>query len=220
MSYWIYIKLKDKTFHQFQHVFQQMNQVHTHNLAKPLGDVLTEISCEVIDQVFSVITSQNFKGVGETEHTLEQITENLKKYMPWSISLFSNERLLPMVEYIYHQMEQREGEWFLKYKLDELLAKDALACVEQLNLGNQLFIRQTFDVFLKIIDQGVTSLIREPKKMLKFNLVVDKTLNGVINLTTQLGYKRIDKIANHFDIETSQAYFHYFMGFLEKVPEK
>lgn len=220
MSYWIYIKLQDGTFQKFQHIFQQMNQLNTHNLAKPLGDVLTEISCEVIDQVFSVITAQNFKGVGETEHTLEQIMDNLRKYMPWSISLLSNERLLPMVSYLYGQMKQREGNWFLTYLLDKKLAAEALNCVEQLNLGNQIYIGQTFDVFIKIIDQGVTSLIREPKKILKFNLVVDKTLNGVINLTTQLGYKRIDKIANHFDIETSQAYFHYFMGFLEKVTEK
>lgn len=55
--------------------------------------------------------------------------------------------------------------------------------------------------------------------MLKFNVVVDKTLNGVINLTTQLGYKRIDKIASHFDIDASRTYFHYFMGFLKKRPE-
>jgi cobalamin biosynthesis Mg chelatase CobN len=219
MSYWIYIQLKDKTFQDFQHIFQQMNQAHAESLSKPLGDVLTEISCEVIDQVFSVIRSQKFKGVGETEHTLEQITENLKKYMPWAISLFSNERLLPMVGYIYHQMEEQNGQWFLKYRLDELLAVEALNCVEQLDLGQSVFIAPTFDVFVKIIDQGVDCLIREPKKMLKFNVVVDKTLNGVINLTTQLGYKRIDKIASHFDIDASRTYFHYFMGFLKKCPE-
>jgi len=220
VSYWIYIKLQDQTFHKFQEIYQQLHQGEESNLAKPLGDVLTEISCEVIDQVFSVITAQNFKGVGETEHTLEQITNNLKKYMPWSISLFSNERLLPMVTYIYKQMEEQEGDWFLTYPLDEALALDALNCVAQLDLGNTLFIRQTFDIFLKIIDEGVTCLIREPKKMLKFNLVVDKTLNGVINLTTQLGYKRIDKIADHFNVQTSQAYFHYFMGFLKKISKK
>jgi hypothetical protein len=219
MSYWIYIQLKDKTFQDFQHIFQQMNQAHAESLSKPLGDVLTEISCEVIDQVFSVIRSQKFKGVGETEHTLEQITENLKKYMPWAISLFSNERLLPMVGYIYNQMEEQNGQWFLKYRLDELLAMEALNCVEQLDLGQSAFVAPTFEVFEKIIDQGVDCLIREPKKMLKFNVVVDKTLNGVINLTTQLGYKRIDKIASHFDIDASRTYFHYFMGFLKKRPE-
>lgn len=219
MSYLIYIKLKPETFQRFQDIKNQLNQDHKANLAKPLGDVLTEISCEVIDLVFGVITAQNFKGVGETEHTLEQITANLKKYMPWSISLFSNERLVPMVNYIYDQIDEHLGENFLTYKLDDALAKEAIECVKQLDLDNLAYIHPTFDMFIRIIEQGVTSLIREPKKMLKFNLVVDKTLDGVIALTTQLGYRRIEKIAHHFDLQTSQDYFHYFMGFLEEFPQ-
>lgn len=216
MGYRICIQLNLPTFQKFQCIYHEMNQDGSSNLAKPLGDVLTEISCEVIDRVFSIITAQNFKGVGETEYTLQQITDNLKKYMPWAISLFSNERLKPMVNYIYEQMEERDGEWFLTYTVDDILANEALNCVEQLNLGSSTFIRPTFDLFIKIIDQGVSQLIRTPKDMLKFNLVVDKTLNGVINVTTQLGYKRIQKIVPHFDLETSQVYFRYFMGFLEK----
>lgn len=220
MSYLIYIKLKPETFQRFQKIRNQLNENHDENLAELLGEVLTEISCEVIDQVFGVITEKNFKGVGETEHTLDQITANLKKYMPWSITLFSNQRLVPMVNYIYDQMDDDLGEHFITYQIDEILALEAYECVKQLDLGHSAYIDATFNVFVQIVDQGVTRLIREPKKMLKFNFIVDKTLNGVINLTTQLGYRRIEKISHQFDIHTSQDYFRYFMGFLKHYPMK
>ncbi len=61
--------------------------------------------------------------------------------------------------------------------------------------------------FTQVVDAGVTHLVREPKKMLKFNMVVDKTLTGVINLTTQLGYKRFDKLGKIYDAQSISQYF-------------
>lgn len=51
--------------------------------------------------------------------------------------------------------------------------------------------------------------------MLKFNVVVDKTLNGVIHLTTQLGYKRFDKLGSLYDADTMSYYFEQLLAFLE-----
>ena len=80
--------------------------------------------------------------------------------------------------------------------------------------GNNSYVAPALKVFTQIVDQGVTSLVREPKKMLKFNLVVDKTLNGVINLTTQLGYKRFDKLMRIYDAQMMSQYFDHFLTFL------
>ena len=49
-------------------------------------------------------------------------------------------------------------------------------------------VEEAFQTLIQIVDLGVTSLVREPKKRLKFNLVVDKTLNGVI-LKSQLEFQ-------------------------------
>jgi hypothetical protein len=65
---------------------------------------------------------------------------------------------------------------------------------------------------------GVTALIREPKKMLKFNLVVDKTLNGVINMTTHMGYKRLEKLGGQLNQATANDYIEHFMTFLRPAP--
>ena len=65
-----------------------------------------------------------------------------------------------------------------------------------------------------VIDVGVTHLIREPKKCLKFNFVVDKTLNGVINMTTHLGYKRLEKLGTQLDQDVASKYVDYFLNFM------
>ncbi len=81
--------------------------------------------------------------------------------------------------------------------------------------GNNSYVAPALKVFTQIVDQGVTSLVREPKKMLKFNLVVDKTLNGVINLTTQLGYKRFDKLGRIYDAQMYESIFRSFPDFFK-----
>ena len=70
-----------------------------------------------------------------------------------------------------------------------------------------------------MVDQGVTSLVREPKKMLKFNMVVNKTLDGVIALTTQIGYKRFEKLSTQYDAQTVSKYFNHFLVFLDHDAE-
>ena len=81
--------------------------------------------------------------------------------------------------------------------------------------GNHQYVSPALKAFTQVVDQGVTHLIREPKKMLKFNVVVDKTLNGVIHLTTQLGYKRFDKLGSIYDADTMSYYFEHLLAFLE-----
>ncbi len=46
--------------------------------------------------------------------------------------------------------------------------------------------------------------------------MVDKTLTGVIHLTTQLGYKRIEKVSTQFDFIHAQKTLMHFFSFLEQ----
>ena len=50
--------------------------------------------------------------------------------------------------------------------------------------------------------------------MLKFNFVVDKILNGVINMTTHLGYKRLEKLGSQLDHKAAINYIDYFLQFM------
>lgn len=214
MSYTVFLKIKADTFQQFQDIQQQLNRQESAHLAKALGDVLAEMSCEVIDQVFGQM-SRDLDDDAESEKVLEQIKEAVKKYMPWSVSFLANERLIPMVNYLADMTYTENGENLLCYKVDNVIVKETLGCLEQIRAGNYIYIPLVFKAFTQIVDQGVTHLVREPKKLLKFNFVVDKTLNGVINFTTQLGYRRLEKLANKFDAETTEQYFCHFFAFMQ-----
>ena len=71
-----------------------------------------------------------------------------------------------------------------------------------------------FHTLIQIVDLGVTNLIREPKKCLNFNKVVDKTLNGVIHITAQLSYKRLEKMSNQVDPNTATDCVNHFLAFM------
>jgi len=215
MSYVISLKLKSATHQRFQDIHQQLNQGQTESLAKALGEVLADISYEVIDQVFGEITRISHSGDNESAKVIQHIMETTRKYMPWSVSLFGNERLLPMVNYLHELMYQKEGQNYLSYPVDEDSVQALLSSAEEMQQGNNAAVIPALQAFTQIVDQGVTHLIRIPKKMLKFNLVVDKTLNGVIHVTTQMGYKRFDKLGMQYDAKTMSHYFNHFLVFLE-----
>ena len=213
MSYTVSLHIQPDTFARFQAIHHQLNQDDSPSVAKPLGEVLADISCEVVEQVFGQL-SRDFENDPESEKVLGQIKDAVKKYMPWSVSLFSNERLLPMVNYLAEMTNTHNQQAVLCYEVDNVIVKETLGCLEQIRAGNYAYIQPAFKAFAQIVDQGVTSLVREPKKMLKFNFVVDKTLNGVINFTTQLGYKRLEKLSAQFDAETTDQYFNHFFTFM------
>ncbi|UHT65570.1 hypothetical protein ABEDC_2398 [Acinetobacter lwoffii] len=173
------------------------------------------MACEIIDQIFGQVVQLANSPDSESEKVIQQIMHNTRKYMPWSVSLFGNERLMPMVNYLHRMTYEHQGDAFVRYPVEKLLVMELLGCIDQMKNGNHQYVSPALKAFTQVVDQGVTHLIREPKKMLKFNVVVDKTLNGVIHLTTQLGYKRFDKLGSIYDADTMSYYFEHLLAFLE-----
>ncbi|MFH4193902.1 hypothetical protein ABTD86_24885, partial [Acinetobacter baumannii] len=201
MSYKVFLKISDSTYTQFASIREKLHAGVRESQSKVLGDVLSDLSCEIIEQVFSVLlkdeqdnSTMTQKQRYESEKVLQQILDTFRKYMPWSVSFFGNERLLPLVDYMTSLMKEREQEVYITYPITPQLVQQAQTLTEQIREGNMQSVEKAFQTLIQIVDLGVTSLVREPKKRLKFNLVVDKTLNGVINMTTHLGYKRLEKL--------------------------
>lgn len=221
MSHHIYLEIQPETFQRFQDIHQKLNAGAAESLSKALGDNLADIACEIIDQVFGRIARLSSSKDHESEKIVQQIVETTRKYMPWSVSFFGNERLLPMVNYLYDMTQHNDGHYYIYYPVEQTLVTELLGCVEHMKQGNNQYTKPALKAFTQIVDVGVTYLIREPKKMLKFNVVVDKTLNGVINLTTQLGYKRFDKLGQIYDAAAISHYFDHFLAFLDdEIPQQ
>ncbi|MDC4864921.1 hypothetical protein KWE00_11710 [Acinetobacter baumannii] len=224
MSYKVFLKISDSTYTQFASIREKLHAGVRESQSKVLGDVLSDLSCEIIEQVFSVLlkdeqdnSTMTQKQRYESEKVLQQILDTFRKYMPWSVSFFGNERLLPLVDYMTSLMTEREQEVYITYPITPQLVQQAQTLTEQIREGNMQSVEKAFQTLIQIVDLGVTSLVREPKKRLKFNLVVDKTLNGVINMTTHLGYKRLEKLGTQVDQTTATHYINHFLAFMHQA---
>ncbi|MDC5388048.1 hypothetical protein OHW71_14950 [Acinetobacter baumannii] len=224
MSYKVFLKISDSTYIQFASIREKLHAGVRESQSKVLGDVLSDLSCEIIEQVFSVLlkdeqdnSTMTQKQRYESEKVLQQILDTFRKYMPWSVSFFGNERLLPLVDYMTSLMKEREQEVYITYPITPQLVQQAQTLTEQIREGNMQSVEKAFQTLIQIVDLGVTSLVREPKKRLKFNLVVDKTLNGVINMTTHLGYKRLEKLGTQVDQTTATHYINHFLAFMHQA---
>ena len=224
MSYKVFLKISDSTYTQFASIREKLHAGVRESQSKVLGDVLSDLSCEIIEQVFSVLlkdeqdnSTMTQKQRYESEKVLQQILDTFRKYMPWSVSFFGNERLLPLVDYMTSLMKEREQDVYITYPITSQLVQQAQTLTEQIRAGNMQSVEKAFQTLIQIVDLGVTSLVREPKKRLKFNLVVDKTLNGVINMTTHLGYKRLEKLGTQVDQTTATHYINHFLAFMHQA---
>lgn len=215
MTYTVSLKLKPETYQQFQTIHSKLNNAEREPQAKLLGDNFATIACEIIDQAFGQLVDQSASGDKDSQKALKQVKNAIIKYMPWSVSFFGNDRLLPMVNHVNTLMYKQNDQGYISYQVDKVLVNELLGCAEKMREGQSQYVVPGLKAFTKVVDQGVTSLVREPKKMLKFNVVVNKTLDGVIALTTQMGYKRFEKLSTLYDAQTITRYFDHFLVFLD-----
>ena len=224
MGYAVFLKINEATHGRFENIRTQLNLGAEQSQSKALGNVLSEIACEIIEQVFADLLYQQKqknsadaqKHVAESEKVVQQVLETMRKYMPWSVSFFSNERLTPLINYFSDLLSEHNRQIYVRYELDPSLVQEAFAHIEKVREGQMSYVPKAFQMLTQIVDEGVTSLIRKPKKLLKFNLVVDKTLNGVIKMTTHLGYKRLEKLGEKIDSSTANEYIEHFLMFMQK----
>lgn len=212
----VFLNIHADTYARFAHIRTQLLQGNKESQASALGSVLSEMACEVVEQVFIVLLQENrqYSQTGESEKVIQQILEAIRKYMPWSISFFGNDRLVPLVEYLSKTLQIEDETIYMTYPVKQPLAEQVKASSQKLANGDHNEISNSLKLLTEVIDTGVDHLIREPKKCLKFNFVVDKTLNGVINMTTHLGYKRLEKLSTQIDQQLAATYVDYFLKFM------
>ena len=212
----VFLNIHADTYARFAHIRAQLLQGSKESQASALGNVLSEMACEVIEQVFMVLLQENqhHSQTGESEKVIQQILEAIRKYMPWSVSFFGNDRLVPLVEYLSKTIQLEDEKVYMTYPIEQQLAQQVKTSSQKLAGGDRHETVNALKLLTDVIDVGVTHLIREPKKCLKFNFVVDKTLNGVINMTTHLGYKRLEKLGTQLDQQVAVIYVDYFLKFM------
>ena len=119
MSTAVFLNIHADTYARFAHIRAQLLQGSKESQANALGNVLSEIACEVIEQVFMVLLQENqhHSQTGESEKVIQQILEAIRKYMPWSVSFFGNDRLVPVVEYLSKTIQLEDEKVYMTYPI-------------------------------------------------------------------------------------------------------
>lgn len=76
----VFLNIHADTYARFAHIRTQLLQGSKESQANALGAVLSEIACEVIEQVFMVLLqdNQHHSLTGESEKVIQQILEAIQ----------------------------------------------------------------------------------------------------------------------------------------------
>jgi len=154
----------------------------------------------LVQQFLHVSASPAFR---ESLAAIDEVKTVLRKYLPWAISFFGNERLAPVAKHYASLIQSRQVDGqalpFLVFGLPEPVAKLAVKSLEDLEQHRVKTAADAIEGLIQVIDVSLEVLLKQPKTLLKFNFVVDKTLNGVINMTTAMSYKNLRKLGQQLD---------------------
>lgn len=210
MNALIVLPLDAKHYQQLQHLHTRMQAGDAEPLSQQAGQLVAELSCQWIDQVFgdlmrelqqhdaSIRLDDSIKAIGEVKAVL-------RKYLPWATNFFGNDRLMPVVaHYVSLASEQTDAaptsSHQIGFALPPVLASQAVSSLEQLQQGGGMPLAEALERLIDVIEHSLNPLLRQPKALLKFNFVADKTLNGVVSVTSALSYRNIRKLGQHLPV--------------------
>lgn len=164
-----FLKISDSTYTQFEAIRQKLHDGVSQSQAKVLGMSCLTFLVKLLSRFFVLLQSGNAsmspKQQAESEKVIQQVLETFRKYMPWSVSFFGNERLLPLVDYMTSLMKEQGQQVYITYPVTLQLVQQAETLTQQIRDGNMQSITAAFETLIQIVDLGVTSLVREPKSV-------------------------------------------------------
>jgi len=165
--------------------------------------LIQDAAHELITTFFSTLIA-NLQAAGdiaayrEGAGMVNEIADKLTHYLGWASAFFSNERIKPAVSHYHAMMLQRPLQGSLQpviaFAMPDALANRLEQLLVPLSQGQAANAQEGIEALIEVIDLALHALLIKPKQLMKFNFVVDKTLNGVISLTQSVSFRTLRKI--------------------------
>jgi len=146
---------------------------------------------------------------------VEDIQGKVQHYLGWLTRFLSNERMtvvaakyLEMIQPLVATQPQRE---FLAVSIEPVLAAHARKTIAALRSGESVDVRAGIEVLISIVDAVLVDFVNEPKRLMRFNLIVDKTLDGAIYMIKGLAFRQLRALGERLPV----AHLPVFLDHLE-----
>jgi hypothetical protein len=167
---------------------------------KTLGvALLAEAYCDLIDAgtvklLNDLERANTFKELQEAQKTLEDIKNKIRHYLAWVAGYISNDRLAPVIGHFHammYEMDIGDGTHpYIAFTIPDSAVVNAKELISALTDGSAENLDETIDMVIHVVEQAIIPLMIRPKELMKFNFVVDRTINGVLAISMAV-YKRV-----------------------------
>lgn len=173
--------------------------------AETAGRLITEASCDLVDAFFGDIirdmlaATPDDPDLREAHAVIEEVKAKLRHYLGWITGFFSNARLAPVVAHyadLLVDLPDAAGmpQAHLAFAISPALAAGSAAQLARLRDPETTDIRPGIEVLIEVIEAALVPLLHVPKQRMAFNFLVDKTLDGVIAVTSALVFRSFRKL--------------------------
>lgn len=124
----------------------------------------------------------------------EEIKEKIHHALAWVVGFFSAERLVPVIAHFNDLTNELslhgETRFHVTFPLPPKLAGNVTRALAGLRDGSAKDLQEGTELLIQVIEVALEPLMLEPKRLMKFNFVVNKTLDGLIGVILSL-FKRL-----------------------------
>ncbi len=192
---------------------------------KALGvQLLIEATCDLIDQCFGTMFDQlatihPSKELNDARHVIEDIKGKAKHYMGWVGGHLSNTRLPPVIAHFHalnHYIDRGDGvKPYMTCPITPAFAAEVTRIVDKMENGQLEDINEVVDLLIKVMDVTLEPLVLIPIRLLKFNFLINKTLDGVIAVVRMLNRHMLRKLAPAIPRDVYPLIARHLRSFLE-----
>ena len=164
-------------------------------LAEAYIDLLDICFVRIIDELNRTNPSPELLEAGRV---LDEIKEKTRHYVRWTAGFIANNRIPPVIAHFYNMIYQQglgRDQPFMAFNLSPALAAEITRVVSALKDGSAKDFTDGIELIIMVIDETMGPLAIEPKNLMKFNFVVNKTLDGIISVVKVLFKRMLRKLA-------------------------
>lgn len=166
-------------------------------------ELLAEVYCDLLDTCFvRILDDLNRTNPSpeliDARRVLDDIKEKTRHYVRWTAGFIANERIPPVIAHFYdmtHKQGLGRDQPFMGFNLSPKLAAEIARVVPTLKDGSAKNFDEGMELIILVIDETMGPLSLEPKSLMKFNFVVNKTLDGIISVVKVLFKRMLRKLS-------------------------